>query len=264
MGKNKRAAKAAWRAAARAALPLPTTANIGHPLIATAAPFDTHAALVDTPSAPAVRESPTTMQQSCVSHEADATRAPRAASSVQPTIDASLVLEPATAEAQATMPVAIATPQTHERHAFDPCPEPEDSPPALNMHISTSNDVPTISSQQPRVSQHADTLIAPRTPIPTLSASAATAVAVLVAAIDVMGPPTVFLACPTHVFCRTERFQSRTRNARTAHASCHDERGDRRRSPREHYRGCAMPNANRGAARGQVEGSGGGPRTSVE
>ncbi|TFY77682.1 hypothetical protein EWM64_g6330 [Hericium alpestre] len=199
MGKNKCTAKAAWRAAARAAPPLLTTANIGHPLIATVT-------LIDTPSASAVRESPTTTQQPCISHEADATRASRAASSAQPTIDASLVLEPATAEAQAPMPVAIATPQTHECRTSDSCPEPHAPPPVLTTPIGTSNDVPAISLQQPRVSQHADMLIGLCTPIPVLSASATTAVAVLMAAIDVLGSPTVFLACPIHSFDRAEDF----------------------------------------------------------
>ncbi|TFY76935.1 hypothetical protein EWM64_g7077, partial [Hericium alpestre] len=199
MGKNKCAAKAAWRAAARAAPPLPTTANIRHLLIATIT-------LVDTPSASAVRESPMTTQQLRVSHEADATCASRAASSVQPTIDASLVLEPATAEAQAPMPVAIATPQTHEHHTSDSCPESHGPPPALTKPTSTSNDVTPSSHQLPPVSTHTDMLITLRTPIPTLSASAATAVMVLTAAITVMGPPILFLACPMHVFCHAEDF----------------------------------------------------------
>ncbi|TFY73950.1 hypothetical protein EWM64_g10062 [Hericium alpestre] len=201
MGKNKRAAKAAWRAAARAALPLPTTTNIGHPLIATAAPFDTHAALVDTPSASAVRESP---QQLRVSHEADATHAPRAATPTYPTIDITLVREPAIVDAHAKEPVAIATPQMHVAHELDSCPEPRDMPPALTMPTSTPFDTIDTTVQQTRVSNPANTLIAPRTPIPALSASATTAVVVLAAAIDVLGPPTVFLACLMHLFDRAE------------------------------------------------------------
>ncbi|TFY82846.1 hypothetical protein EWM64_g1168 [Hericium alpestre] len=192
MGKNKHAAKAAWRAAARAAPPL-------HPLVTTVT-------LVDTPSASAMRESPMTTQQPHVSHEADATRVSRAAAPAQPTIDASLVLEPASTDVQPTTPVAIAMPQTHEHCTSNSCPEPHEPPPALTTPISMSNDVPAASLQQLHVSQHPDMLIALHTPLPTLSASATTAVAVLAAAINVLGPPTVILAYPTQLLCRAKDF----------------------------------------------------------
>ncbi|TFY74175.1 hypothetical protein EWM64_g9837 [Hericium alpestre] len=151
------------------------------------------------PFASTMRESPMNTQHPRVSHEADATCAPRAALPVQPTIDASLDLEPATAEAHAPMPIAIATPQTPERHASDPRPEPEDSPPALTMPTSTSSDVSANSPQQPHISNHADTLSALRAPFLTLSIHAAVD---LTTVVDRAGPPNDFFAGPVHLFAR--------------------------------------------------------------
>ncbi|TFY77499.1 hypothetical protein EWM64_g6512 [Hericium alpestre] len=151
------------------------------------------------PFASTVRESPTNMQHLCISHEADATRAPRAASSVQPTINATLVCEPASIDARTATSVAIATLQVRAAHALELCPEQPDSPPVLTKPTSTSNDVTPSSHQLPPISTHTDTLTAVRTPFPVLSSPA---VADLVTAIDHAGPADHFSMCPTHLFSR--------------------------------------------------------------
>ncbi|TFY78777.1 hypothetical protein EWM64_g5241 [Hericium alpestre] len=152
--------------------------------------------------------------QPCISHKADATCVPRAALPVQPTIDASLDLEPATAEAPTPMPIAIATSQMPERHMPDPHPEPEDSPPALTMPTSTSSDISANSPQQLHISNHADMLSALCTPFSMLSIHAAMDLATIV---DRAGPPNDFFASPVHLFahantcgCEPESLAPRT------------------------------------------------------
>ncbi|TFY81933.1 hypothetical protein EWM64_g2079, partial [Hericium alpestre] len=183
-----------------------------------------HPALVNTPSASAVRESPTTTQQLRVSHEADVTRAPRAASPAHLPVETTLAHEPANADAPAAIPVAIATPHLRAARVLDSCPEQSDSPAALTTPTSTSSDVSANSPQQLRVSNHTDTVTTPQSTFPMLSASATTAaaaVAVLAAAIDILGPPTVFLVCPTHSSCCAEDFghELDTRALRTCPAT---------------------------------------------
>ncbi|TFY82442.1 hypothetical protein EWM64_g1570 [Hericium alpestre] len=187
---------AACRAAATAA-PAPVLAPTASPAV----PFDTHAALVDTPFASTMRESPTNTQHPRVSHEADATCVPHAASSAQPTVNATLVCEPASTDACTATSVAIATPPARAAHVLEPCPEQPDSPPALTKPISTSNDVSPSFHQLPPIGTHADTLTALRAPFPALYIPAVTD---LTTAIDAAGPPSVFLACPTHLSCRAE------------------------------------------------------------
>ncbi|TFY78774.1 hypothetical protein EWM64_g5236 [Hericium alpestre] len=231
---------AVHRAAATAA-PAPVLA----PTVSPAVPFDTHAALVDTPFASTVRESPTNTQHLRVSHEADATCTPRAASSVQPTVNATLICEPASIDACTATSVAIATPQAHAAHMLEPCPEQPDSLPALTKPTSTSNDVTPSSHQLPPISTHADMLTTVRAPFPALSSPA---VMDLATAIDHAGPADHFSACPMHLFSRANVHSREHKNARTTHKSRDIDRGDRPGPPRQHYRGRAELDTNRGAA----------------
>ncbi|TFY77923.1 hypothetical protein EWM64_g6091 [Hericium alpestre] len=186
------------RSAARRATATATAASAA--TLSPAVPLDAHTAPVDTTTVcnaeePLAKAPP----QPCISHKADATRVPRAALPVQPTIDTSLDLEPATAEAHALMPIAIAMLQMPEHHVPDPRSKPEDSPPALTMPTSTSSNVSANSLQQLHISNHADMLSALCTPFPALSIHTATDLATVV---NRAGPPNDFFAGPTHLFAR--------------------------------------------------------------